>query len=169
MGFHYFPLDYLEEGAPWFVDVTDKPELVIKPEDNGQLITNSEDKKMRKGLEYTAKRKVRRNNLHILVRQALATSFAAPLLSSSTLLSYLSVPALSSCPRLPIPLLSCPLVLTLLSYPLMLALLSCLFILALSSFLVLILLFLLVPTLTSHSVLGPALTWHTFSALILFK
>ena len=48
LGFHNFPLSYLEEGPPWFVNTTDKPELAIKPKDNNQPITNSEDEKARK-------------------------------------------------------------------------------------------------------------------------
>ena len=72
LGFHHSSLGYLEEGAPRFVDVTDKPELAIEPEDNGQPITDSKDEKARKGFEHAAKRKARRDNLCIPMRQALA-------------------------------------------------------------------------------------------------
>ncbi len=49
LSFHYFPLGYLEEGAPRFVDVTDEPELAIeKPEGDVGPITDSEDEKTRK-------------------------------------------------------------------------------------------------------------------------
>lgn len=46
LDFYLFPLSYLEERVPQFVNVTDKPELAIKPgqEDNSQLITDFEDK-----------------------------------------------------------------------------------------------------------------------------
>ena len=68
LGFHYSPLGYLEEGTPQFVDVTDKPEFAIEPENDGQPITDSEDEKIRKGLERAAKRKAQRDNLYVLVR-----------------------------------------------------------------------------------------------------
>ena len=68
LNFYHFLLDYLEKGAPWFVDVTDEPELAIEPEDDGQPITDSEDEKMRKGLKRTAKRKAWRNNLYASIR-----------------------------------------------------------------------------------------------------
>lgn len=35
LDFHYSPLDYLKERVLWFVDVTDKLELAIKPKNNG--------------------------------------------------------------------------------------------------------------------------------------
>ena len=57
LGFHHSPLGYLEKGASRFVDVTDKPKLAIESTNDDQLITDSEDKKARKKLECTAKRK----------------------------------------------------------------------------------------------------------------
>ena len=77
LGFHHSTLDYLKKGTPWFVDITDKSELAIELKDNAQPITDSEDKKMRKKLERTAKKKARRNNLCAFMRQVLAGDFTA--------------------------------------------------------------------------------------------
>ena len=63
--FNRFSLDYLKKGAPRFVDSTNEPKLVIEPEDNNQPITNSEDEKARKWLNWAAKRKAQCNNLRI--------------------------------------------------------------------------------------------------------
>lgn len=63
LGFHYSLLGNFEEKALQIVDVTDKPELVIEPENNGQPITDPKDEKMRKRLECIAKKKVQRDNL----------------------------------------------------------------------------------------------------------
>ena len=41
LGFHHSPLGHLEKGVLRFVDIIDKPDLTIKPEDNDQLIINS--------------------------------------------------------------------------------------------------------------------------------
>ncbi len=126
LGFHYSPLGYLEEGAPRFVDVTDKRELAIKePESDVQPITDSEDEKARKVSECAAKRKARCDNLCALMKKILAAGSAtpsSPCLSMPALLSCsgsptpspsrLPMPGLSS--RLPVPgLLSCSLVLSL--------------------------------------------------------
>lgn len=166
-----------------FVDVTDKPELAIGPEDDSQPIMDSKDKKTRKWLEHVTKKKARRNNLYAFMWQVLATSSATPLLSRSLML------ALSSCPGSPTPLLACPLgsltplsyffVPTLLFRPAMPALLfhppiPTLF----SPHLMPTLLFSLpVPALLSplgpvslsHFVLGPTPTRLIFSALRTFK
>ena len=48
LDFHFSPLEYLEEGASWFVDITDNPYLTIEPVDNGQPITDSKDRRVRK-------------------------------------------------------------------------------------------------------------------------
>ena len=188
LGFHHSPLSYLEEEIPRFVDVIDKSELVIKLEDNGQLITDSENEKVRKRLECVAKRKARRNNLRAFVRQALAIGSVTPLLSSpalssrffvpallfclgspTPLLSYLPMFASLSCLELPTPLLSCPLMPASLSRPLMSALLSCPPIPALLSLLVPALLFLPMPASASHSMLGSVPTRLISSALRIFK
>lgn len=63
LGFHYSLLDYLEKRAVWFINITDKPKLAIKPEDNNQPITDSEDEKVKKRLECATKKKVQRNTL----------------------------------------------------------------------------------------------------------
>ena len=143
LSFHHSLLGYLEEQAPRFVDVTDKPELTIKPEDNDQPITDTKDEKEKKGLKCNTKRKAQCDNLYVLMRQAFAASSTAPLLSRSTVLVLLS--------HLPISALSYPLVLVSLSPPLP-ALLS-----------------LLVPTLLSRSMLGPTPTHLTSSVLRIFK
>lgn len=41
-------MGYLEEGALWLVDVTDDPDLMIEPVDNGEPISDSEDEKVKK-------------------------------------------------------------------------------------------------------------------------
>ena len=48
LNFHLSLVGYLEERASRFVDVTDDPDLTIEPVDNGQPITDFEDKKVRK-------------------------------------------------------------------------------------------------------------------------
>lgn len=83
--FHYSPLGYPEKRALQCFDITNKPELAIELEDNSQQIVDFEDEKTRKKLEHAAKRKIRRDNLGTLMPQALATGFAAPLLSRSPL------------------------------------------------------------------------------------
>lgn len=57
--FHLSFLGYLEKEAPLFVDVTEEPELTIEPEPmaDDQPITDSEDEKVKKGLERITKRK----------------------------------------------------------------------------------------------------------------
>lgn len=124
------PLDIFEEGILWFVDVTDKPELAIEPEDDDQRIRDSEDEKVRKKLERTAKKKERRNNLRAPVRQAFTTGSTALLSSRPSVPALLSYPSMSaflssaiaalSCLPLPtlsnstVPALSSPPILTLL-------------------------------------------------------
>ena len=80
MGFHFYLLGYLEEGAPRFIDVTDNLDFTIEPVDNGQPITDSEDEKVRKQNERVAKRKARLDNLHAAMWAPAAGSAA---LSSS--------------------------------------------------------------------------------------
>lgn len=46
--FHFFSLGYFDQKVLSFVDVTDNPDLTIKPVENGQSITNSEDEKVKK-------------------------------------------------------------------------------------------------------------------------
>lgn len=110
-GFHHSPIGYLEGGAPRFVDVTDELELAIELEDNNQAIIDSQDEKARKRLEHAGKKKVQRNDLCALIRQAFAIGFAALLSSCPPVpvsLSRLPIPALlspsiptSSCPPMP--------------------------------------------------------------------
>ncbi len=161
LGFHYFPLGYLEKGAPRFVDVTDKPELAIKePESNIGPITDSEDEKTRKVSERAAKRKARRDNLNAPMRKALAAGSAAFLLSCPPMPGLLSgplIPSSSSGPlvpgllSLPMPTPSSPPMPAPLSLPMP----------ALSSPPML--------ALSSRSVLGPTPTRLTSSALKTFK
>lgn len=189
--FSPFSLSYFKEGTPWFINVTDKPELVIEPEDDSQLIIDSEDKKARKEFERAVKKKLRHHNLGTHVWQAFAAGSAALLLSDLLMLTLLfcpSIPALLSCLGSPIPLSSCLpvpallsrlLVYALLSHLLMLALLSRLFMPALLSCPlvpallslcpVLALLSPLVPALLSHSMLDPVPTCLTFAVLRTFK
>lgn len=47
LAFQHSPLDYLEERALRFVDVTNIPELAIELENDSQPITDSEDNKTR--------------------------------------------------------------------------------------------------------------------------
>ena len=63
LSFHHSLLGYFEEEAPLFIDVTDKQELAIEPEDNNKPIMDSKDEKARKKLECAAKRKAQRDNL----------------------------------------------------------------------------------------------------------
>lgn len=56
LGFHFFLLDYLEERAPRFIDVTDNPDLIIKPINNDQPILNSKDEKVMKRNKRVAKK-----------------------------------------------------------------------------------------------------------------
>ncbi len=164
MGFYYFSLGYLEKGAPYFVDVTDKLELVIEEdEDNGQPIIDYEDKKVRKVLERTAKRKTQRNNLCALVWKALAAGSAASLLPRSPVF------VLSSCPGSPTLLPSHPLELALLFRLPMPALSFCPFVSALSSFFVPALSSSPLPASPSCSVLGQTSTCFTSSAYRIFK
>lgn len=102
-----------------FVDVTDNLDLMIKPKDNAQPITDSKDEKMRKQNDCTAKIKVQLDNLRTS-RKAPATGSATLLLSSSgspTCLSPIlacleTLIALSSC-FVPAPVLGFPAVLLL--------------------------------------------------------
>ena len=105
------------------------------------------------------------------MRQAFATGFAAFLLSDPALSSYLPMPILLFCLKLPTPLSSCSSMPALLSCPgLLTPLLSCFSMPVLPSCpFVPILLSLLVPVLASRSVLGLALTQLTSSALKIFK
>ena len=179
LAFYHSPLKYFEEKAPRFVDVTDKLELAIEPKVDNQPITDFKNEKVRKGLKRAAKRKARRNNLCVLLRQAFITGSVAFLLLGPALsscspmfaslschkllnlsLSCFPVPALLSCPGLPIPLLFRLFVPALLSYSSVPTLLS-LFVPALLS--------LPVPALVSCFVLGPNPTWLTSSTLITFK
>ena len=198
MGFYHSLLGYLEEGTLRFVNVTNKLELAIGPEDNGQPITNSKDEKVRKKLECVAKRKTQRNNLYTPMQQAFNASSVAFLLSGLALLSYLlgfallfcfglstllfscsSMPILSFCLESPTPLLSCLLISVVLSclglptlsssYLPVPVLSSCPPVLALSSPLVPNLLSLPVLALVSCFVFGPAPTRLIFSALRTFK
>ena len=148
LGFYYSPLGYLKKGTPRFADITDKPELKIKLENDNQPITKSMNEKARKRLDRAAKRNIRQNNLCASIRQALIAGSVAPFLSRSPMLT-LSRPPLSA--------LSCPPVSTLLSLPVP-ALLSPL-VRALSSFLMPALLSPLVLALLSHSVLSSAPTY----------
>lgn len=82
LGLHFSPFGYFEERLQWFVDITHKLELVIKLENNDQLIMDSEDEKARKELKRVIKKKVGCNNLRASI-QTPATGFAAFLLSCS--------------------------------------------------------------------------------------
>ncbi len=189
LGFHYSPLGYLEEGAPRFVGITDKPELAIEePKGDVGPIMDSKDEKARKVSERTAKRKVQRNNLCAPIRKALAAGSATP--SSS----HPPMPTPLSCPESPTPspshlpvlgwlsrpsipgLLSRPPVFGSSSGPLVAGLLS----LPVPAPLSLLVpaplsppmpasLSLLVPALLSRSIFGPAPTRLTSSALRTFK
>lgn len=57
LAFHFPPLGYLEKELLPFVDVTDKPEVIIELKGNNQFITDSEDKKARKKIEHIIKKK----------------------------------------------------------------------------------------------------------------
>ncbi len=145
-------------------------ELAIEePEDDSQPITDFEDGKARKRLEYTAKRKAQGDNLCTPIRQTFATDSATlslsclsiPALSShlrspTLLSSYAHVPTLSS--RLPMPALSSPLLLALISF--LMSAPSSLPVLALSP---------LILALLLRFVLGLALTRLIFSGLKTFK
>ena len=63
LGFHHSPLGYLEDGALQFVNVTDKLELTIEPEDDDQPIMDYKDEMTRKWLKRAAKKKPRCDNL----------------------------------------------------------------------------------------------------------
>lgn len=101
LGFHLSPLDYCKKRVPQFVNITDKPKLVIKPKpiDNGQPITDSKNQKVWKRLECAIKNKAQYDNPQTSV-QAPATGFAANLLfcfRSSTLLLSCHISVLLSC------------------------------------------------------------------------
>lgn len=135
--FYHSFLGYLEEGTPWCINVTDKSELAIEPEFNGQLITDSKNEKIRKRLEHIIKKKVWRDNHYAPMRQALAAGFVALLLSHPHRPALLScfgsfTPLLSRLPGSSTPLSRLPIP-TLLFYPLMPALSSYLLMPALSS------------------------------------
>ncbi len=180
LGFHYSPLGYHKEGGPRFVDISDKLELEIEePEDNIQPITDSENKKARKGSEHAAMRKARRDNLGAPVWKALATGSATlssprppmPALSSRSPISGLSSrpPAPGSLSCLPLPSLSSRLLMPgLSSSPPVPGLLS-LPIPASLSPPVPAPLSPPVPALSSRSMLGPAPTCLTSSTLRTFK
>lgn len=171
LNFYHSLLDYLQEGALRFIDVTDKPKLVSKLEDNGQPIMDSKDKKARKGLKRAAKRKIRCYNICALVWQTLAINSIAPLLSCSplpVLSSYLPVPALSSYPRLP-SLLSSRLFMLALSSYLFVPVLSSLPMLTLSYLPILALLSFPVPISLSCFMLGLTPTRLISLALKTFK
>ena len=74
LDFHFSTLSYLEKKALRFVDITDNPDLTIKPVDNGQPITDSKDKKMKKQNKHAAKKKAQLDNLHAPVRASAAGS-----------------------------------------------------------------------------------------------
>lgn len=170
-------MSYLEEGVPWFVDVTDESKLAIEPKqvENGQPITDSENEKIKKRLKCIAKRKTWRNNFRALV-QALAAGSATFSLSHpgiSTLLLSCSMPALLS-RSVPAASLSCSRSSTPLSSRLVPALLSHFVSTALSSVRTLAARLLLstpvsctrtLTTLLFHLVLSPTLTHLTFLAL----
>ena len=81
--------------CPWIILKKERC-LTIEPVDNNQLITDSEDEKVRKKNKCTVKRKTRLNNLHASMQAFAAGSTA------------LSLPCLTlvSCPRSSAPLLS---------------------------------------------------------------
>lgn len=94
LDFHLSPLGYFKERVPRFVNVNDNRDLMIEPVDNGQVITDSEDEKMRKQNKHTDKKKTQLDNLRAPVLALVA--------SSATLLLY--------CPGSPtclLPLLAC--------------------------------------------------------------
>lgn len=100
LGFQLFTLGYSEEGMTRFVDVTDEPKLTIEREsvDNGQPITDSKNEKLKKKLEYAAKRKAKYNNQRALM-QASGADSTIPLTSQyglSTWSLFYSLPALLS-------------------------------------------------------------------------
>lgn len=179
LGFYHSSLGYLEEGVLWFVDVIEKLELAIEPEDEGYPITDSKDEKARKELERATKRKSQHDNLCALVQQAFIIGFATFSLSGSmlALLSFLFMSALLSCPGSLTPSLFC-LIMPALSSLFVPALLSRLFVpallsyflaLVLSSLLMLTLLSPLIPALLTCFVLNPAMTCLISSALRIFK
>ena len=91
LGFHIFATEYLEEVSPCFTDMTDL-ELSAKPAvvDNlGQVVTNSEEKVVKKKNKCAAKKKERLAKLH-----ALFGSFLSLCLEFSLFSSPRSVPAL---------------------------------------------------------------------------
>lgn len=118
LSFYISFLGYLKEGVPQFVAVIDDPDLTIKLVDNGQPITDFEDKKVRKQNEYAAKKKAPINNLCVFL-QVSATGSAALLLFCFIPVSFPGSPAsLLSCPRSPtclLPLFACLETLTALS------------------------------------------------------
>ena len=74
LDFHLSPLDYLEKRVSRFVDVTNNSNLTIKPVDNGQPITDSKDKKVKKKNKHAAKKKAQLDNLRPPVRASIAGS-----------------------------------------------------------------------------------------------
>ena len=143
----------------------------MEPENDDQPITDSEDKKTKKGLECIAKRKALRNNFCALLRQAFLAESATFLLSRFSLPTSLSCPFLpaSSCPPMPalsfppVLLLSCPPISDLLSSPMLVS--SRPLVPALSSSLVPASSSLFILASSSGSVLGPAPTYLISSAL----
>lgn len=93
-----FFLGYLEQKVSRFVNVTNYLNITIELVNNSQLITDSEDKNVRKKNKHMAKRKVQFNNLHasvyILAADSAAFLSLCPTLiyhpgSSALLLSFL--------------------------------------------------------------------------------
>lgn len=179
LGFHYFSLNYLKEGIPRFINVTDKLELAIEPEDNSQLITDFEGEKVRKRLKHISEKKARQYNFCASMWQALDVDSISLLLFGLTLLSCFIVLNLFSDPGLPTPLLSCPLIpvmlchsrlptllLSLLSMP---ALLSCPTMLALSSLLIPALFSSFILISASCFMLDLAPTWFISPVVKIFK
>lgn len=66
--FHHSLLSYLKKRVLGSVDIINKLKLPINPKDNNQPITNSENKKMRKRLEYATKKNERHDNLCATIR-----------------------------------------------------------------------------------------------------
>lgn len=58
LGFHFFPLGYFKKRLSQFINVTKNLDLTIEQVENGQLITNTEDEKLKKQNERVTKRKM---------------------------------------------------------------------------------------------------------------
>ena len=115
LGFHISATGYFEEGSPRFTDVTDL-ELTAEPavmNNPGQVVTDSEEKVVKKKNKCVAKRKKRLVKLCTLVGSLLSPCHKSSLLSSPHFISTL-VPAFMPAPMphfmpapIPVPL-SCP-------------------------------------------------------------